>query len=150
MNRRKVTGLSDDDEQFDPSRYKGQAVIMTHHGAKGLEWDRVYLMSVSNYDFPSSDPFDTFMGEKWFTRNRLNLRAEGLAQLKAIAFGEPYREGDATREARVEYAAERLRLLYVGITRAKSELIITWNTGRRGDMIAAKPLPALAVGIRNR
>jgi superfamily I DNA/RNA helicase len=35
----------DDDEQFDPSRYKGQAIIMTHHGAKGLEWDRVYLMS---------------------------------------------------------------------------------------------------------
>ena len=148
LNRRKVTGLSDDDEQFDPSRYKGQAVIMTHHGAKGLEWDRVYLMSVSNYDFPSADPFDTFMGEKWFARNRLNLRAEGLAQLRAIAFGEAYQEGLATREARVEYAAERLRLLYVGITRAKSELVITWNTGRRGDMIPAKPLPALAVGIR--
>ena len=149
LNRRKVTGLSDDDEQFDPTRYKGQAIIMTHHGAKGLEWDRVYLMSVSNYDFPSADPFDRFMGEKWFARNRLNLRAEGLAQLRAITFGEEYVEGVATREARVEYAAERLRLLYVGITRAKSELIITWNTGRQGDMIAAKPLPALAVRARN-
>ncbi len=148
MNRRKVTGLSDDDEQFDPSRYKGQAVVMTNHGAKGLEWDRVHLMSVSNFDFPSADPFDSFMSEKWFARNRLNLRAEGLAQLRAIISGEPYREGDATREARVEYAAERLRLLYVGITRARSELIITWNTGRRGDMIAAKPLPALSVAAR--
>ena len=27
-------------------------------------------------------------------------------------------------------AAERLRLLYVGITRAKKELVITWNSGR--------------------
>ncbi|MEP7274295.1 MAG: 3'-5' exonuclease, partial [Acidobacteriota bacterium] len=150
MNRRKVTGLSDDDEQFDPSRYKGQAIVMTHHGAKGLEWDRVYLMSVSNFDFPSADPFDTFMSEKWFARNRLNLRAEGLAQLKAIISGDPYREGEATRDARIEYAAERLRLLYVGITRARSELIITWNTGRRGDMVAAKPLPALSVMAKKR
>ncbi len=148
MNRRKVTGLSDDDEQFDPSRYKGQVVVMTHHGAKGLEWDRVYLMSVSNFDFPSSDPFDVFMGEKWFARNRLNLRAEGLAQLKAMITGTPYVEGNATRDARVEYAAERLRLLYVGITRARSELIMTWNTGKKGDMVAAKPLPALAVAAR--
>ncbi len=26
--------------------------------------------------------------------------------------------------------AERLRLLYVGITRARRDLIVTWNTGR--------------------
>ncbi|NJL92509.1 MAG: hypothetical protein HC915_01695 [Anaerolineae bacterium] len=28
------------------------------------------------------------------------------------------------------YAAERLRLLYVGITRARSDLWISWNTGK--------------------
>ena len=148
-NRRKVTGLSDDDEQFDPSRYKGQAVVMTHHGAKGLEWDRVYLMSVNNYDFPSADIFDSFMSDKWFARGGLNLRAEGLAQLRAIVSGARYREGDATGDARIEYAAERLRLLYVGITRARSELIVTWNKGRKGDLIAAKALPALERGTRD-
>jgi len=33
----------------------------------------------------------------------------------------------------VEYIAERLRLLYVGITRAKRDLALTWseNNGRR-------------------
>jgi DNA helicase-2/ATP-dependent DNA helicase PcrA len=36
----------------------------------------------------------------------------------------------ATAQARTDYAAERLRLLYVGITRAKKELVITWNSGR--------------------
>jgi superfamily I DNA/RNA helicase len=30
-------------------------------------------------------------------------------------------------------------LLYVGITRARKELVITWNNGRRGDMRAAAP-----------
>ena len=41
-----------------------------------------------------------------------------------------YREGDASQEARLDYAAERLRLLYVGITRARKDLMITWNMGR--------------------
>ena len=44
--------------------------------------------------------------------------------------GRRYEEGQATRQARLDYVAERLRLLYVGITRAKRELILTWNTGR--------------------
>ena len=37
--------------------------------------------------------------------------------------------GYATEKARLDYAAERIRLFFVGITRAKKELIITWNTG---------------------
>jgi len=142
-NRRKFTGLSDDDEQFDPSRYKGRVVIMTLHGAKGLEWDRVYLMSATNYDFPSADLFDSFIGESWFVRDRLNLQSEALAQLQTLIDGRPYREGVATAEARIDYAAERLRLLYVGITRAREELYISWNTGKRGDLQEAKPLTAL-------
>ena len=39
--------------------------------------------------------------------------------------------GQATDQARIDYAAERLRLFYVGITRARRELIVTWNTGRQ-------------------
>ncbi|MEO0561812.1 MAG: hypothetical protein AAF125_06850, partial [Chloroflexota bacterium] len=49
----------------------------------------------------------------------------------------------ATHEARVEYASERLRLLYVGITRARRELVMTWNTGRRGESREAAPMIAL-------
>lgn len=48
--------------------------------------------------------------------------------------------GEPTAIARLEYIRERLRLLYVGVTRAKSDLIITWNTGRRGDLQPAVPL----------
>ena len=56
-------------------------------------------------------------------------------------------EGTATKNARVEYAKERLRLFFVGITRAKSELIITWNTGKRGKCNKSVPFAAL---IENR
>jgi len=57
-------------------------------------------------------------------------------------------EGASTLQARLDYAAERLRLLYVGITRAKQELVITWNSGRpqpnRPPMQQATPFIALA------
>ncbi|MCP4542787.1 MAG: ATP-dependent helicase [Chloroflexi bacterium] len=143
-NERRFLGMSDDDSGFDPEKYQGQVVIATVHKAKGLEWDRVYLMSVNNYNFPSALPHDQFISEKWFVRDRLNLEAEALAQLEALRSPHNvYEEGTATRKARIEYVSERLRLLYVGITRAKKELIITWNTGRRGDQQPAVPFIAL-------
>jgi len=143
-NERRFLGLSGDDAGFDPENYKGQVIVATVHKAKGLEWDRVYLMSVNNYNFPSAQTHDQFISEKWFVRDRLNLEAEALAQLQALRSGrEVYEEGAATQQARVKYAAERLRLLYVGITRAKKELVITWNTGRRGDQQPAVPFIAL-------
>lgn len=142
-NERRFLGLSDEDTGFDPDRYRGKVCIATIHSAKGLEWDRVYLISVNNYDFPSAQPYDTYISERWFVRHRLNLEAETLAQLNALIDQNVYIEGTATAQARLDYAAERLRLLYVGITRARRELIITWNTGRRGDAQPALPYTAL-------
>jgi DNA helicase-2/ATP-dependent DNA helicase PcrA len=145
-NERRFLGLSEDETGFAPEQHRGKVVVATMHKAKGLEWDRVYLMSVNNYNFPSALPHDRFISERWFVRDRLNLEAEALAQLEAL-FPEDtrasYEESRATRKARWKYAAERLRLLYVGITRAKKELIITWNTGQRGDQQPAVPFIAL-------
>ncbi len=138
--QRNFTGVSDDDDAFDPDKHKGKVTVTTMHKAKGLEWDRVYLMSGNNYDYPSADTFDSFIGERWFIRNDLNLDAEALAQLDALVFDVPYIEGHASKQAQIEYASERLRLLYVGITRARRELVITWNTGRKGEQIEAKPI----------
>lgn len=142
-NERKIMGMSEDETGFDPDKHKGKVAVTTMHSAKGLEWDRVYLMSVNNYNFPSDEPGDSFIGEKWFIEDEMNLDAEARAQLHALYNGTPYVEGDATRAARTEYAAERLRLLYVGITRARRELVMTWNTGRRGDSREATPMIAL-------
>jgi DNA helicase-2/ATP-dependent DNA helicase PcrA len=43
----------------------------------------------------------------------------------------------------MEYVRERLRLFYVGITRARQELVITWNTGRQDKSTQALPFAAL-------
>jgi DNA helicase II / ATP-dependent DNA helicase PcrA len=130
QNERKFIGFDDAESGYEPP--KGKITIATMHAAKGLEWDRVYLMSVNNYSFPSAMPFDEYLGEKWFVREDLNLDTEAIAQLQSIVEGwqDRYTLGVASQQARIDYAAERLRLLYVGITRAKSDLIITWNTGR--------------------
>jgi len=145
-NERRFIGFHQDDSGFDPDLYRGKVVVATIHKAKGLEWDRVYLMSVNSYDFPAGDATDQYIAEKWFIRDKLNLEAETLAQLKALLTPDEhqwYQEGEASQQARLDYVRERLRLLYVGITRARKELVITWNSGRKGDQAPAKALGAL-------
>ena len=139
-SRRAVTGLSEVDNNFDPESYKGRVVVMTVHKAKGLEWDRVYLTSVNDFDYPSADLNDTYMGESYYIRDNLNLQAETLEMLETLASGQDYLEGEGTRKSRVEYAAERLRLFYVGITRARRELVVTTNNGQVKKSRPAKAL----------
>jgi DNA helicase-2/ATP-dependent DNA helicase PcrA len=146
-NERRFIGFSEEDTGFDPEQHRGKVVVATMHKAKGLEWDRVYLMSVSNYDFPSGMEYDRFIAEKWFVRGSLNLESEALAQLEAANSTDEYhwyQESQASQEARLDYVRERLRLFYVGITRARKNLIVTWNTGR--SKYPAQPaLPLVAL-----
>jgi len=156
-NERRFLGFSSEDSGFEPP--PATVTVATMHKAKGLEWDRVYLMSVNNYNFPSGLPHDTYIAEAWFVRDNLNLEAEALAQLGELAghqvavqsSGSPKSmpktigEGQATHQARLDYISERLRLLYVGITRAKHDLIITWNTGRRRSEKLQPSVPFIAL-----
>ncbi|HRV91177.1 MAG TPA: ATP-dependent helicase [Anaerolineae bacterium] len=144
-NQRRFLGFDEDSVGFEPP--KGKVTVSTMHRAKGLEWDRVYLMGLNNYSFPSGLPMDSYFSEKWFVRDSLNLEAEVLAQLAALANQIPYQEGLATEAARLDLVKERLRLLFVGMTRAKQELVVTWNTGQqypnKPDNLPAAPFVAL-------
>lgn len=130
QNQRRFLGMEEAGTGYEPR--KGAVTIATMHAAKGLEWDRVYLLSVNNYSFPAALPGDSYMSEKWYIRSSLNVQAEARAQaIKAMQNRAPeYVEGEASRLARTDYAQERLRLLYVGITRARRDLIMMWNMGR--------------------
>ena len=142
-NRLRINGFSEEELEFDPDQHKGEVVVATIHKAKGLEWDRVYIISANNYDFPSNQQYDQFISERYFIRDHLNLEAELLESLKALQIQKPPREGDASRQARISYSAERLRLLYVGITRARKELVITWNEGKYNNCVMAIPFVEL-------
>jgi DNA helicase-2/ATP-dependent DNA helicase PcrA len=144
-NERRFYG-SELNDQFTPDDHKGKVVVTTAHKAKGLEWDRVYLISANNYNFPSGSDEDYFISERWFIRDDINLPAETLANLESMILDNQQAPpiGVASASARDEYVRERLRLLYVAITRAKKELIITWNTGRTGKNIPCLALSALS------
>jgi DNA helicase-2/ATP-dependent DNA helicase PcrA len=129
QNQRRFLGFEDAAEGYVP--LPGVVTISTMHSAKGLEWDRVYLLSVNNYSFPSLQLYDTYISDRWFIRGGLNFSAEMLAQLSAINMD--YYEGVASIRARSDYCCERLRLLYVGLTRGRFGVALFWNVGRFAD-----------------
>jgi len=139
QNRRRILGFSEEAMGFEPK--PGQVTVATMHAAKGLEWDRVYLVAVNNFGFPSGSATDKYRGERWYVRDSLNLIAEAEAQLRQLHMGslDEYEMGKATEAMRAEVAAERLRLLYVGITRARRELILTYNLGRNAERDPNQP-----------
>ena len=143
QNKRRILGFTEEGLGFEPKT--GLVTVATMHAAKGLEWDRVYLIGVNNFSFASggspADSGDKYRGERWYVREELNLVEEAMAQLRQLYTGslDGYEPGRATAQARVDTAAERLRLLYVGITRARRELILTYNTGRNPDRDPNRP-----------
>jgi DNA helicase-2/ATP-dependent DNA helicase PcrA len=144
QNRRRILGFNEDGQGFEAK--PGQVTVATMHAAKGLEWDRVYLLAVNNFGFPSGAAGDKYRGERWYVREGLNLIAETEAQMRQLEKGslDDYLPGQATAKARLDVAAERLRLLYVGITRARRELILTYNIGRNPERDPNQPALAFA------
>jgi len=130
QNKRRVLSFSDSDSGYEA--IPGKITVATIHAAKGLEWDRVYLTAVNNFSFPSGSEKDKYRSERYWARDNLNLVAEAIEQLRQLSMGtlDDYSSGPATHASRLALASERLRLLYVGITRTRQELIVTYNTGR--------------------
>ncbi len=137
-NRRSFGGVTLADTGYTPE--KGRVAVTTMHKAKGLEWDAVYLICVDDLEFPST-PADAFRDEPYFMPGRspaLEARKR-LEQLAGAEFAAPL-DQSPVEQARLEYIAERLRLLYVGITRAKRDLAFTWcemRSNRRVRQAAA-------------
>jgi len=138
-NKRALGGLSLADAGY--LAQPGRVVVTTVHKAKGLEWDAVYLMCVDNLEFPDTRD-DAFRDEPYFMPGRAPA-VEARKRLEQLAGGESAGPaGDSpVEQARLETIAERLRLLYVGITRARRDLALTYSesNGRR------RVRPALAM-----
>lgn len=135
-NRQTFMSNSLSESGFEP--IPGQVTMTTMHKAKGLEWDRVYLTNVDQYEFPH-DVEGQYRGQLWYLNGR-DPATEARKQLEALAAGETLPPGDIEliRRARIEYISERLRLLYVGITRAKRDLQMSYSRahGRRTTDLA--------------
>ena len=134
-NRKKYLSNSLIESGFAP--VPGLITVTTMHKAKGLEWDRVYLTSVDMQEYPHDTSSNDWRGQLWFLGGR-DPATEARKELEALAKqtpGEPFTLPSPEmliREARLEYISERLRLLYVGITRAKTDLQISFSR-KRGE-----------------
>ena len=120
--------LTEGERGFEPKA--GCISLTTMHRAKGLEWDLVYLLGVDgdffhsrleenffgDYDFLGGDPAE--MAAAALAQVVCDKRKRGTVLTSAAA---------ATNVGHVELIAERLRLLYVGITRARRYLSVSWS-----------------------
>lgn len=117
----------------------GVVTVATYHKSKGLEWDVVFLTSITNSDFPVNLD-DKFVGEYWYLKEEYkNPQAVMKADLKRM-LGEK-NDGDSIVQAKIETISERARLLYVGITRAKEYLFLSSfeaNRGKRNETLPSK------------
>jgi DNA helicase-2/ATP-dependent DNA helicase PcrA len=122
QGRRHLNIISSDENGYEPR--PGRITLTTQHSAKGLEWDGVFLVGIDSFWVPQ-DLEGQFLGvDSWLGGDPT---AEAGEQLHALMTGESgsYPGLNATESAHVDVICERLRLLYVGITRARRFLQIS-------------------------
>ncbi|HYF75818.1 MAG TPA: ATP-dependent helicase [Symbiobacteriaceae bacterium] len=114
------------DSVYDRKGFKplpGVVYVATCHSAKGLEWDTVYVAALTRAEYPAMAS-DKVRSEHWFLPDDV-VNPEALAQAElAEVLGED--PGiDPVSRAKFELISERLRLLYVAVTRAKENLVLS-------------------------
>ncbi|AGB41502.1 DNA/RNA helicase, superfamily I [Halobacteroides halobius DSM 5150] len=118
----------------------GVITVLTAHKSKGLEWDTVFVTSVVRDKYPVTLG-DKFKGElNYLVSGKRNPKASVEAQLENIV-GQGGSK-NPNQEAKIRVAKERLRLLYVAITRAEKNLFLTSYQKREGyytDWYEIKP-----------
>ncbi len=132
QNKRSLQGLALTDSGY--VARPGRVAVTTMHKAKGLEWDAVYLIFVNNLEFPDTCQ-DTFRDEPSFMPGRAPAveARKRLEQMAGAEFSQP-EDASLIEAAHLEYIAERLRLLYVGVTRARRDLALTCSL-RKGNPV---------------
>ncbi|MGK7910014.1 MAG: UvrD-helicase domain-containing protein [Synechococcus sp.] len=124
-----------------------QLTLMTLHSGKGLDWDYVFLPFVHQRTFPGDAKAFVPQGHRFI--GEFNLTDVARAQLRAHLHGQAIPDIlTAQQQAHQLKGAEELRLLYVGMTRAKRLLHIsaaqeapfTWSTIANLSPQACSPL----------
>lgn len=124
---RRLRGTPEDDAiRVQP----GTLTVSTFHQAKGLEWDVVFATGCDDYWFPGS--LDVWRPQVRPYLGPCDPLVEARNELRAIARrwppDHPLRNPQAAMDADgVEIVAERLRLLYVALTRARRALWVSWH-----------------------
>lgn len=132
--------IEDQTEEIDTARLSGEDAVslVTIHRAKGLEWDTVFIPAMYHGNFPSfSRGYEDPISKAQVLPYELRL---DKATLPPMTAGVPDKE--RTGALKLRHQEQELRLAYVGITRARSRLLVTgaaWYGGPEPRKTAAKP-----------
>lgn len=124
----------------------GRITLATQHGAKGMEWDAVFLVGIDGGWIPG-DLDAHFLGIRMPSGG--DPSAEAIAQLRQLMEGDAglYAGRSATETAHIEVICERLRLLYVGITRARRFLHLSRSRSKQRFDKEVDAEPASVMGV---
>lgn len=101
----------------------GSITVCNYHKSKGLEWDCVFLLGMTEFNFPDNI-YQKFQCDKWYLKEKYkNPEANIKAEIDFILKGEVNK--NYSKEIKESLIKEKIRLLYVGITRAKEMLILS-------------------------
>ncbi|MGM0501883.1 MAG: ATP-dependent helicase [Bacillota bacterium] len=111
---------------FEPQ--SGVITVLTAHKSKGLEWDTVFVTTITRDKYPMTLK-DRFKGElNYLVAGRKNPKAQVEAELERLVDKAEYQ--DSNREAKIKVIKERIRLLYVAVTRAEKNLYLSSHQKR--------------------
>lgn len=122
----------------------GVVYAVTCHSAKGLEWDTCFVGAITRdaHTYPSSLD-DKIRSEIWYLReDLLNPVALAVAELEELTAGTG--TSDPIRRAKADVIGERLRLLYVALTRARENLVLSCHLSREWNGREQRVQPAAA------
>ncbi len=103
----------------------GVITLLTAHKAKGLEWDTVFVPGVTSGEYPAGTN-DKFRSDLWYLQeDKRNPLALMKAELDFALGRSP--AADPVETAKLAEISERLRLLYVALTRARKNLLLSYH-----------------------
>ncbi|MCF8022206.1 MAG: ATP-dependent helicase [Clostridiales bacterium] len=111
---------------FEPG--PGEVTLSTCHSAKGLEWDAVFAVGMSNINFPTTMQDPVKVEKNYLKEDAVNPEAMIKAELEALENGYTFDNEKAREIAKAAAVNEHLRLLYVTITRAEKYLRLIFGT----------------------
>lgn len=114
----------------------GSITICNYHKSKGLEWDCVFLLGLVEFNFPDNVN-QKFQSDKWYLKDKYkNPVAVVKSEIEAIFTGELAM--NYMYKSKIDLINEKIRLLYVGITRAKEMLILSCSAYKDKSDIGKK------------
>ena len=100
----------------------GSITVCNYHKSKGMEWDQVFLLQLNKFHFPDNIN-QKFQCDKWYLKDKYkNTEALIDNQIDLLVHGK-LTQNHYTK-TKIDVINEKIRLLYVGITRAKETLIM--------------------------